>query len=207
MVSQRHGSSGTRPYRLQKRAEGVGRTRLAITEAAVRLHTTRGPAKTTMSAVANEAGVSRVTLYRHFPDEAALFAACSLHWALLHPPPDETTWKEHSPIEPRARVALGDLYGWYRDNADSLFLFRRDAHALPPEVRERTRAAATRYADALTAGSGIKGAARHRLRAAAGHVVSYVTWRSLAVDQGVGDGAVELAVLFLLSAARDTRVG
>lgn len=192
---------------MRKRAEAVDQTRLRITEAAVRLHTTAGPAKTTMTAVADEAGVSRVTLYRHFPDEEQLFAACTMHWALQHPAPDPAPWAEHGSVEPRARVALAQLYGWYQKNADALLLFSRDADALPRPVVEQMQEEEVRYADALVEGSGVRGAARRRLRAAAGHVVSYGTWRSLAVEQGLGDAAVELAVGFLLAAqeAADAR--
>jgi AcrR family transcriptional regulator len=190
---------------MRKRAQSVDQTRLRITEAAVRLHTTTGPANTTMSAVADEAGVSRVTLYRHFPDDEHLFAACSMHWSQQHPAPDPTAWREHAPLAPRARVALAQLYGWYRDNADALYLFRRDADALPQAVQDRTRTAGALYAEALLKGSGLRGSSRRRLRAVAGHVVSYDTWRSLAVVQGLGDRAVDAAVRFLLSAqAEDT---
>lgn len=186
---------------MRKRAQAVDETRLRITEAAVRLHTSIGPAKTTLSAVAQEAGVSRVTLYRHFADEQQLFGACSAHWALHHPAPDPRAWRDHPPVAPRARAALGELYTWYADNAAALFLFQRDAAALPAEVMEGSRAAAAAMADALVAGCGLRGASRRRLRAAAGHVLSYSTWRSMAVEQGLGDDAVDLAVRFLLAAA------
>lgn len=190
----------SRPYRMRKRAEAVDATRLRITEAAVRLHTTLGPAHTTLSAVAEEAGVSRVTLYRHFPDEQQLFGACSAHWALQHPPPDPQLWRDHAPVEPRARVAVTELYAWYADNADALFLFERDAEALPAEVAQASAAAIAAMADVLVEGCGLRGKARRRLRAAAGHVVSYSTWRSLALEQGLGADAVDLAVRLLLAA-------
>ena len=81
-----------RPYRMKKRAELEAATRRRITESAVALHGTVGPARTTMSAVAEHAGVRRSTLYRHFPDETSLFAACSAHWAAQHPVPDIEAW-------------------------------------------------------------------------------------------------------------------
>lgn len=190
---------------MRKRAEQVDHTRLRITEAAMRLHTTRGPAYTTLSAVADEAGVTRVTLYRHFPDDDTLFAACSGHWIALHPPPDADTWGAVPPLEPRARHALGELYGWYADNAEALFLFRRDAEALPDFVQSSTAAGEAVYADALVAGSNVRGRARRRLRAVAGHVVAYPTWHSLVVGQGLTDEeAVDLAVRFLEAGAADS---
>ena len=80
-----------RKYELKKRAEEMAETHLRITEAAIELHGTVGPARTTMSAVAQRAGVERRTLYRHFPNEADLFAACSTHYFAAHPFPDLAT--------------------------------------------------------------------------------------------------------------------
>ncbi len=78
-----------RPYRMKARAELQERTRQRITESAMELHGTLGPSRTSLSAVAKHAGVRRSTLYRHFPDEASLFVACSSHWGSQHPLPDE----------------------------------------------------------------------------------------------------------------------
>ena len=72
---------------MRARQESVEQTRLRITEATMHLHETLGPAATTVSAIAEEAGVTRLTVYRHFPDDEALFAACSAHWRELHPRP------------------------------------------------------------------------------------------------------------------------
>ena len=73
---------------MRARQESVEQTRLRITEATMRLHERVGPAATTVSAIADEAGVTRLTVYRHFPDDAALVIACSGHWRALHPRPD-----------------------------------------------------------------------------------------------------------------------
>ena len=70
----------TRPYRKHRRAELEQQTRERIVEAAVDLHGSVGPARTTVSGVAERAGVQRATVYRHFPDDESLFAACSAHW-------------------------------------------------------------------------------------------------------------------------------
>src|SRR3982751_245793 len=85
-------SDQKRPYRMKRRAQLEEQTRLRITESAMQLHGSVGPARTSMSAVAEHAGVTRSTLYRHFPDEEALFDACSSHWASLNPPPDLGRW-------------------------------------------------------------------------------------------------------------------
>src|SRR3954463_12790856 len=102
-----------RTYRKKRRAELEEHTRRRITESAVDLHGTVGPARTSMSAVAERAGVTRSTLYRHFPDEEALFDACSSHWASLNPPPDLGRWAAVEERDERVRGALGELYAYY----------------------------------------------------------------------------------------------
>src|SRR5918997_279949 len=82
--------SSSRTYTKRRRAEAEAETRQRIAEAAMELHRTVGFAQTTISAVAEKAGVQRATVYRHYPDEAKLFAACSAHWYSLHPPPDHS---------------------------------------------------------------------------------------------------------------------
>jgi len=82
-----------RTYRMTRRAELEAQTRLRITESTVALHGTVGPAHTSISAIAEHAGVRRSTVYRHFPDEAALFNACSAHWLAEHPTPDLAAWR------------------------------------------------------------------------------------------------------------------
>src|SRR5947199_8570621 len=104
----------TRPYRKKRRAEHEEQTRLRITEAAEDLHGTVGPARTSISAVAARAGVRRSTVYRHFPDEAALFAACSGHWMATHPPPDIAVWASIEDPERRLLHALGEMYAYSR---------------------------------------------------------------------------------------------
>ena len=69
-----------RRYELKERARRQAETRQRIVDAAVELHTSVGPARTTISAIAERAGVERHTVYAHFPDEPTLFRACSTHW-------------------------------------------------------------------------------------------------------------------------------
>src|ERR671916_3264273 len=85
-------SDRTRPYRMTRRAELEDATRRRITESTVALHQELGPARTSISAVADRAGVRRSTVYRHFPDDEALFAACSSHFRAANPPPDPGAW-------------------------------------------------------------------------------------------------------------------
>jgi AcrR family transcriptional regulator len=188
---------------MRRRAEHVDRTRLRITQAAMRLHTTVGPSKASMSAVAEEAGVTRLTLYRHFPSMDMLFSACMGHWRSLHPPPDPLAWTQIAEFEPRLRRALSEQYRWYEANSDDLYPIYRDAAHTPASNRAARRASNDRMVDALLTGITIRGAARRGVRAALAHAVSFWTWRSLAVDGGVSAReAVALATAFVIAAAR-----
>ncbi len=126
----------TRPYRMRRRAELQDQTRRRITESAVALHGTLGPSTTSISAVAARAGVRRSTLYRHFPDEAALFDACSRTGRA--PTRRRISWsgrRSRAPAE-RLRVALDELYGYYRATEPMLDNLFRD-ESLSPLVAER----------------------------------------------------------------------
>src|SRR5918997_961695 len=103
-------SSEPRKYTKRRRAEQEDQTRQRITEAAVALHGSVGPARTTISAIANEAGVQRATVYRYFPDEETLLAACSGHFAAMNPSPDPAPWKDIRDPGVRLRRALSELY-------------------------------------------------------------------------------------------------
>lgn len=124
-------AASKRPYRKRKRARAEEETRRRITEAAVELHGTVGPAKTTVTDLAELAGVSRMTVYNHFPTEAELFAACSSHWTSQNPFPDPERWSDIEDPEERLRTALGELYEWYDANQDMLGKTLRDAQLLP----------------------------------------------------------------------------
>src|SRR4051794_40838666 len=120
----------TRKYELKARAERQEETRRRITEATVDLHRTVGPARTTIAAIAERAGVQRLTVYRHFPDERSLFAACSAHWLAGDPPPDPGAWVAMTDPARRLRGALDELYAWYDRQEDMLVNTARDAPAL-----------------------------------------------------------------------------
>lgn len=187
---------------MTRRAELVDETRQRITEAAVRLHTTIGPSQTSIAGVAEEAGVTRLTVYRHFADLDALFEACRAHWLAQKPPPDARAWVAIADLETRARHALGELYAWYRERGDELFPIARDATLLPQSTQEARVAENRGLAAALVAGYAADDATGQALRAVAGHLVDFWTWRSLTVVQGLDDRAtVDVAVRFLMSEA------
>lgn len=170
---------------MTRRAESQAETRRRITESAVALHGTLGPSRTSMSAVAEHAGVRRSTLYRHFPDEAALFEACSAHWAAANPPPDIGAWAAVAAPDERLALALEELYGYYGRNARMLENLLRDEQTMPV-VSERFAAFhqfTTAMREVLMAGRPVRGAARRRVQGAIGHALAFPTWRSLVVEQ------------------------
>ena len=185
-----------RPYRMKRRAELEDQTRARITESAMVLHGTVGPARTSMVAVAEHAGVTRSTLYRHFADEEALFDACSAHWRALNPLPDIASWASIADPDERLRTALAELYAFYARTEGMLANLLRDAPVVATvnqrleAYREYVRAAA----HSLARGRGVRGAVRRRTLAALGHALAFSTWHSLVREQGLSDQeAAELA--------------
>ncbi len=198
----------TRTYRMRRRAESQLQTRLRITESAVALHGTIGPSRTSISAVAAHAGVRRSTVYRHFADEAALFDACSAHWAATNPPPDLDAWSAIDDPDERLRVALGELYGFYRRTESMLDNLFRD-ETTSPFVQERF-AAFRGYLEAvrgtLMAGRNLRGTARRHTQAALGHATAFSTWKSLVREQRLSDAAAVSLISAIVVAAREGAV-
>ncbi len=173
----------TRKYELKRRAERLAGTRKRIVEATVGLHASVGPAHTTISAIAERAGVQRHTVYAHFRDERELFDACSAHWAALHPFPDPGRWVEIDDPERRLREALNALYEWYDRVGDDLLIFKRDSgtHSTTAELVARREGALVAHRDALAAGW----SRRKAVRAAIGHALELETWHSLVRRHGL----------------------
>ena len=176
-----------RKYRKRRRAVLEEETRRRITEAAVELHGSLGPARTTISGVAERAGVQRATVYRHFKDEEALFGACSAHWLAQHPPPDLDALEAVADPEQRLRRALKEIYAWYESGEEMLEKVVRDAALVPAmSAVVAAREAWTEAAAAtIVRGRPERGGRRRRVEAAVGHAVSFGTWRSLVRGQGL----------------------
>ena len=172
---------------MRRRAGQVDQTRQRIVEATVELHGSVGPAATTIAAIADRAGVTRLTVYRHFPDEAALFGACSAHWASRQQLPDPAAWSGIDDPAARLRAGLADLYRFYRAGAGMLTHIHRDLAALPEAHQQALRDGDTLARDVLTAPFDRASDQRRQLRAAIGHAISFWTWRSLCLDQGLTD--------------------
>ena len=187
----------TRKYDMKRRAERQEETRRRIIEAAVELHGSVGMARTTISAIAEKAGVQRLTVYRHFPDERALFAACSGHWSAANPPPDPASWTQIAGPEERLRVALSEVYAYHRRTEPMMANVLRDAqvHALTREMAEPYFRHWDQMRYVLATGWGAEDERLALLLAAIGHALDFETWRSLVRRQGLSDDmAVDLMV-------------
>jgi AcrR family transcriptional regulator len=196
--------SKTRRYNKRRRAESEAATRQRIAEAAMELHGSVGPARTTISGVAERAGVQRATVYRHFPTEEDLFGACSAHWASLHPPPDAGAWTDMADPDARLRAGLADIYAWYGSDVRMFVNTRRDA-ALVPAMRApvaRGQAAMAGMIEALMKGRPERGHRRRRLLAAIRHAAAFGTWYSLTQEGGLSDEEAIDAMLGAVEAAR-----
>lgn len=188
-------SDKRRPYKMKRRAELEAQTKQRITESAVALHGTLGPAHTSMKAVAEHAGVPRSTVYRHFADEEALFGACSAHWAMENPPPDVTRWEKISDPAERLETALDELYPYYRQAGAMLDKLLRDEGTVPMVAKlfAPYHQLMEMITEILMRGRGLRGKRRDRTRAAIAHAISFRTWQQLTEEAGLDDGdAAEL---------------
>ena len=177
-----------RPYRKRKRALSEAETGQRIVEAAVALHQAIGPAKTTVKAIAERAGVQRATVYKHFPDLEALFGACTAHYYERHPMPDPAGWSGLSSPADRLSAALHDLYSWYEETEPMVSVGLRDIDAVPAASREAFFGYFRLVAATLMKGRHERGRARARVAAAIGHAISFPTWQSLVRNGSLTNG-------------------
>jgi AcrR family transcriptional regulator len=192
-----------RKYELKKRAEEMAETHRRITLAAIDLHGSVGPARTTLSAVAKRAGVERRTLYRHFATETELFDACSSHYFAANPWPDLAGWRAIRDPRERLEHGLGELYAYYERTEPMLANVLRDAELVEfaRDALAPLRAYLEDAAEVLMAGRGARGRRRELLAGAVRHALAFSTWRSLS-DNGVGRAdAVRLVTALVEDAA------
>jgi AcrR family transcriptional regulator len=193
----------TRTYTLKRRAEQQAETRRRIVEAAVDLHGSIGPALTTVSMVAERAGVQRHTLYAHFPDDRSLYLACSGLAFERDPLPDAEPWRAIENPSERLRVGLRAIHDWYERNADLVAAVLRDAeyHALTREIAE------LRFGPPITACGEVLGAKLNaKQRALLRLALSFFTWRTLTRENGLKQGAaVAVMVQAIDSAGKDLK--
>jgi AcrR family transcriptional regulator len=196
----------TRKYDMKRRAKRQEETRRRIVEATVEMHESVGMARTTISAIAEKAGVQRLTVYRHFPDERALFTACRGYWLAANPPPDPASWSQVLDPEERLRKALAEVYAYHRRTEPMMANLVRDAQVMPLvlEIAQPYLQHWERMRYVLATGWGVADERLALLLAALGHALNFQTWRSLVRQQGLGDEqAVEVMVRMVRCTIRD----
>lgn len=192
-----------RRYTLKQRAESQEETRRRIVEATARLHEELGPRDTTISAIAQEAGVQRLTVYRHFPDEKELFKACTSHWLALNSPPEPAAWSNRDGLA-RVREALFELYRYYRRTERMWTASYRDEADVPAlqKPMRQFRNYLAGIVDDLSVHLEPEVDITDRRRATLAHAVQLHTWQSLA-RQGIGDASMaDLVCDWIYSAGR-----
>ncbi len=190
-MSEPRNQQSRRPYRLRRRLESIEGTRRRITAAAFDLHATIGPANTTISAIAERAGVQRHTVYRHFPDLDTLYEACTVHGMEATGIPDPDRWRAIEDPGQRLDQGLAELYAYYRANATMLtnVLGGMDPTAPPPAGPDPFEVRMRDLASGLLQGSTARGDAGRRLGAVVVHAMAFETWRSLS-GAGLDDGEI-----------------
>src|SRR3979411_1432351 len=188
-------SSQKRKYELRARAEHQDRTRERIVAATSELHQEVGPARTTVAEIARRAGVQRLTVYNHFPNETALFEAGGQHSMEMNPPPDPSTALAIDNPDQRLRAVLGPLYLWYRNNARATENLQRDRLVLPAldaVMRIRMDQQFANLATALASGFASKDRSAQGVHAAVALALDFWTWRRLAGEGMSDDDAAAL---------------
>lgn len=200
-----HEMKKSRKYTLRRRAEGQAQTRQRIIEAAVKLHEELGPKFTTISGIAEKAGVERLTVYRHFPDELSLFRACSGHWRELHPAPDPSGWASIRDASSRSEAALTALYAYYRRTEGMWSAVMRDESevAAVKTVMKGFYAYLQQIADDLAGAWHARGRSKALLHAAVSHSVHFSTWQSLNSEKLKDTEISQLMVLWFSGIADD----
>jgi AcrR family transcriptional regulator len=198
-------SGVNRQYRQSVRAEKTASTRRRIVAAAIELHGTLGPANTSLSSVARKAGVSRPTLYSHFPDEASLFHACTMHWMNQDPPPDPAAWLEIDNSRRRVGTALSEIYSHYARNEQMIGNVFRDMYLVEsmrsfnvPLVEESFAAMTEVIASAFDDGADLA----VRRKAIVSVAINFHTWKSLVRVEGLTNAETADLMTHLIECVR-----
>jgi len=188
-----------RKYQQNRRADQAQETREQIVQATVELHEKLGPARTSIKAIAEHAGVQRLTVYRHFPDEASLFMACTSHWLASHPMPAFSDWTGHDDPLQLTATALLDFYQHYRHNERMWTVAYRDVGEV--EALQAPMAAVDGYlkqiCDQLLTAWNVKAKEKEQLSLTLRHGLRFSTWQSLKAENLSDKKMVELVMHWL----------
>jgi AcrR family transcriptional regulator len=194
-MAEQQKSQASRTYRMARRREHLDAMRQRIAEAAFELHSTVGPARTSISAVAERAGVQRHTVYHHFPDMTSLVRACTEHGMRVTRIPEAEPWRAIADPTARLAYALHELYAYYRANSRLLGNVVRDMPLMGDGAGVEAFVNRMGELFGALAGGWADDDASQRLRLTAiGHAMSFETWKSL-TQNGLAD--VEVADLMV----------
>jgi len=174
-----------RKYNKTLRAEQQDETRERIVEATVALHESLGPAKTSIKAIAEKAGVQRLTVYRHFPDDASLFQACTSHYLGEHPPPNMADWASIQDARERCHAALLAFYRYYRSTEKMWSVAYRDFDQVPAmqAPMEQFQGYLDMVRDDLLASWNVKPEMNTLLAITLRHCLRFTTWHALKTEK------------------------
>ena len=199
--------SEKRSYRMRKRAQSQEETRLRIVEATMQLHEEIGPRATTISAIAERAGVQRLTVYRHFPDEAAVFRACTSHWLDLNPPPDPRSWETVTDPCRRLRAALSAFFDYYAATEAMWTASYRDVDAVEALQQPMAEFASlvTEIADDLARCLRPGKRTAKPVAVTLQHALAFPTWKDLEARRLKNPQKVEIVMNWLSGAMQNSR--
>ena len=143
-----------RRYRLGRRAETTQETRLRLVEATFQLHAERGIADTSMTDIAERAGVSVGTVYHHFPSYADAIVACGAYTSEHAPAPTAAVFEGAATRRERVACLARALFDYY-ERVPALESVRRDrrfSRSLDAFAREEVRNRRRLAAQAVGAG-------------------------------------------------------
>jgi AcrR family transcriptional regulator len=182
-------SNQKRKYELRARAKQQEETRQRIVQATVALHEEVGPAHSTVAEIARRAGVSRLTVYNHFPQEQELFAACQRSFLTEHPLPDYAPALALDDPHDRLQAVLRELYQSYRAREPMTSKVLRDRSSLPAldQLMQRTMDAQEAHlTEVLATPFHARGKKAQRLHAVIRLALDFSTWQRLK-NEGLGD--------------------
>ena len=197
-----------RPYHQSRRAERTDETRTRVLDAVAALQEEVGPSRTTVSSIAERAGVQRLTIYRHFPDDRLRLEAGTSRWLSAHPLPGPPSPRDAPDPVTATEAALLNLFAYYRRTTRMWTSAYRDR----AEVTEVGTPVALLEARLASIGDGLFHSWSSEVggleaRALIGHALRFSTWQSLA-EEGLDDEQmVRLFVDWLTAAAAGRRSG
>ena len=196
-----------RRYRSDRRQAGVDETRRRIVGAAVALHAEQGAMATSFAQVAKRADVAVPTVYKHFPNQAALLQSCTGHVFACSPALGPEIYRGLATAEARLAALAKAAFAVHRFQAPWM---RRGIHeaALMPDLAKIVDEARSQFRRlvALALEPRFAGRPPAGLVALIEILLGFSAWQRLAEEAGLSQSGAEeraAAALFALLRAED----